>query len=124
MLNRSPKVEREKLETDLLFEIEAPTEWIKGGDEMVISGWCFSRTGRELAGIRAIVGTKSRIGRYGIERPEVFSSYREMPLARNCGFEVTIQVPPGKGTLRLESIVLGDEWRTFFQHELTREPLS
>ncbi len=47
ILNRSRKVESERIDTDLLFEIEAPTEWITGGDEMVISGWCFSPTGRE-----------------------------------------------------------------------------
>ncbi len=124
LFNRSRKFERRAtvLSSDLTFELDLPTQWKTSREVLLIKGWCFSRTGKQIAGVRAKVGSKGRLARYGLERPELTRSFRDSPLAGQSGFAVEIRVPPGKSTVRLEAVEQGSDWQPFFEHELEGRP--
>lgn len=104
---------------DILFEIESPKDWTTSGEVLLVKGWCFSKTGRDIAGVRAKIGRKGRLGRYGLERTEIAQAYRSSKVARFSGFTIELPVPRGQSTVRLESIEQGGDWQPFFEHELT-----
>ena len=108
--------------SDLTFGFDLPKDWKTGRDILLIKGWCFSRGGRQIVGVRARVGKKAKLARYGLERLDVATSFRDHPVADRSGFTVEIRVPSGRSTVTLEAIEQGSDWRAFFEHELEREP--
>ena len=106
--------------SDMAFALDLPKSWKTKREVLLIKGWCFSRSGRSIAGVRAKMGRKARIARYGLERLDVAASFREYPAALHCGFTVELKVPPGVSTVQLEAIEQGSEWRPFFDVELKR----
>ena len=121
LFNRSPKSERETTDGDLTFALDLPAQWETSREILLIKGWCFSRRGRQIAGVRAKIGKKGRLARYGLERPDLTRSFREFPLSRYSGFTIEIRVPRGTSTVRLEAIEQGSDWQPFFEHRLERE---
>jgi len=121
LFHRSQRSEEEAANADLTFALDLPAQWKTSREILLIKGWCFSRGGRHIVGVRAKVGSKGRHARYGLERPEMATSHREFPLARYSGFTVEIRVPPGISTVRLEAIEQGSDWQPFFEHQLERE---
>jgi O-antigen biosynthesis protein len=119
---RKRQAQREKpAPQDVAFAIDLPREWRTTRDVLLIKGWCFSRSGRELAGIRAKISGKAKIGRYGIERPDIGEIFDDDASARRSGFAVELSVPPGRSNVTLESITLGGQWEPFYEHELIGE---
>jgi GT2 family glycosyltransferase len=121
LFNRSRQSEQPAANTDLTFALDLPAQWRTSRQILLIKGWCFSRSGKQIAGVRAKIGSKGRLARYGLERPGMALSHREFPLARYSGFTVEIRVPPGTSTVRLEAIEQGSDWQPFFEHTLERE---
>ena len=121
LFNRSRKSERQPADGDLTFSLDLPAQWKTEHEILLIKGWCFSRSGKQIAGVRAKIGSKGRLARYGLERPDLARSVREFPLARQSGFAIEIRVPPGMSTVRLEAIEQGSDWQPFFEHQLERE---
>lgn len=114
-----------KVETDdLAFGIDAPLEWTTTRDILLIRGWCCSRSGRELAGVRVKIGRKSRFARYGLPRPDALKENVHLPAAAHSGFTVEIRVPRGKSVVQLEAIEQGGTWERFFEHELIGEGVA
>lgn len=111
----------EEVSADLAFAFDLPKRWVTNRDVLLVKGWCFSRSGRRLAGIRAKVGKKAKLARYGLERPDVAASFREYPEAQRCGYTIELKVPSGTTSVQLEAIEHGSDWEPFFQVELRRE---
>lgn len=109
--------------TDLVFAFDLPKRWVTNRDVLLVKGWCFSRAGRQLAGVRARLGRKTKLARYGLARPDVSASFREYPEARQCGFTVELKIPLGTTAVQLEAIEHGSDWEPFFQVDLKRETL-
>ena len=107
--------------SDLAFALELPKRWTTNRDVILIKGWCFSRSGKQIAGIRAKIGNKARLARYGLERRDVADSFRGYAAAHQSGFTVEVKVPPGTTTVQLEVIEQGSEWKVFFREQLRRE---
>ncbi len=107
--------------SDIAFALDLPKQWKTSREVLLIKGWCFSRSGRELAGVRAKMGRKSRLARYGLARPDLADSIPEYPAAARSGFTVEVRVPPGASTIRLEAIEQGSQWQAFFEQQLNRE---
>lgn len=103
---------------DFTFEVETPAQWETDAEILVIRGWCFASRGRQIAGIRAKIGRKGRLGRYGLERVDVAARYSKLAGARTSGFVIEVPVPNGVSSLRLEAIEQGSDWLPFFEHEL------
>jgi len=108
------------ISADMVFALDLPKSWETKREVLLIKGWCFSRSGRSIAGVRVKMGRKARLARYGLERPEVAASFREHPAARQCGFTVELKVPPGVSSVQLEAIEQGSQWQPFFDVELRR----
>jgi GT2 family glycosyltransferase len=123
LFNRSRKGERDvkAVSSDLAFALELPRQWKTSREVILIKGWCFSRSGKQIAGIRAKIGSKGRLARYGLERPDIAGSFRNYPQARHSGFTIELKVPQGSSTVRLEMIEQGSEWQPFLEQKLERE---
>ena len=106
---------------DLAFGIDAPSEWKTNSEILVVKGWCLSRTGRAIAGVRAKIGQTGRLGRYGLERRDIAASYARTAGALSSGFSIDVPVPPGASRVQLEAIVQGSDWEPFFEHAIERE---
>jgi len=119
LFNRTRKFERAAdLSNDLRYSLDLPAEWETSHEILLVKGWCYSRSGREIAGIRAKIGRTGRLARFGLERPDLARSFGEFPLARYSGFTVEVSVPAGTSTVRLEAIEQGSDWEPFFEHKL------
>jgi GT2 family glycosyltransferase len=116
---RRSKPRKKAATDDILFELESPKEWTTERELLLIKGWCFSKTGGEIAGVRAKIGRKGRIGHYGLERTDIAQAYRGSELARFSGFTIEVPVPIGRSIIRLERIEQGGDWQPFFEHEVT-----
>jgi GT2 family glycosyltransferase len=116
-----PQAEDTSFSSDLAFALDLPKRWTTNRDVILIKGWCFSRSGKQIAGVRAKIGTKARLARYGLERLDVAESFRDYPAARHSGFTVEIKVPPGTWTVQLEAIEQGSNWKPFLRQELHGE---
>lgn len=123
LFNRSRKrdAELKDVEKDLAFSLDLPKRWKTSRDVILIKGWCFSRSGRQIAGIRAKIGSKARLARYGLQRLDVSGSFPEYSEAGYCGFTVEVKVPPGVSSVRLEMIEQGSDWQPFLEQKLERE---
>ena len=110
-----------EITADLAFGLDLPKEWKTSREVLLIKGWCFSRSGKAIAGVRAKIGRKGRIARYGLERPDVVQENRDWPAAHRSGFTIEVAVPRGLSTVRLELIEQGSDWQPFFEHELQGE---
>ena len=119
--NRSVSSE---IDAGLTFALDLPKQWKTDRRVLFIKGWCFSRNGRELAGVRVKIGRKARFAQYGLPRKDLAELYPENPAAVRSGFTAEVKVPPGSSILRLEGIEHGSQWQTFFQTQLYREPLE
>jgi GT2 family glycosyltransferase len=114
----------DELSTDVAFAFDLPKRWVTNRDILLVKGWCFSRSGRQIAGIRAKVGRKAHLARYGLPRPDVAASFRAYPEAQLSGFTIELKFPPGTTTIQLEAIEQGAEWEAFFKVEVRRESRS
>ena len=106
---------------DFAFGLDTPERWTTSSEILFIKGWCLSRSGREIAGVRAKIGKKGRLGRYGLEREDVAAHFERTNLSRFSGFTVEVPVPVGSSTVQLEAIVQGGDWEPFVTHQLQRE---
>ena len=122
LFNRRRKTSNDTtLNSDLAFALDLPKRWQTNRDILLIKGWCFSRSGKQIAGIRAKVGRKAKLARYGLERLDVYESFSHYPEARCSGFTVELKVSPGTSTIQLEAIEQGGEWHPFLARELERK---
>jgi GT2 family glycosyltransferase len=106
---------------DLAFAFDLPKHWVTSREVLLIKGWCFSQSGRAIAGVRAKIGKKARLARYGLERADIAASFPEHPSARQSGFTIELRVPPGRSMIQIEAIEQGADWEPFFESELRRE---
>jgi O-antigen biosynthesis protein len=109
------------IDSDIAFALDLPKHWNAGREVLLIKGWCFSRSGRELAGVRVRIGRKSKLARYGLERRDLIDSFPDQPAALRCGFTAEVKIPAGTSILQLEAIEQGGPWKAFFERQLFRE---
>lgn len=121
LFNRSSKGQRKIRADDLAFGLDLPTRWKTSREIILIKGWCYSRSGKTIAGVRTKVGSKARLARYGLERLDLAGSFQEHPEARHSGFTIELKIPVGISTIRLEMIEQGSDWQPFFEQKLERE---
>jgi O-antigen biosynthesis protein len=121
LFHRSPKPPKVASASDYAFGVDLPKQWKTHRDVLFIKGWCFSKVGKPIAGIRARVNGKGKLARYGLERPELAHFFQEHPAARQSGFTIELKIPPGPSILQLEAIEQDSDWQPFFREDVTRE---
>lgn len=104
----------------IAFAIDSPADWDNISEKVIISGWCFHPTGEQIAGVRARIGPKTHMGRYGLERNDVAGAIGHGSIARYSGFTIECTIPPEPSRIVIETIVQGEEWKAFFARELKR----
>lgn len=120
LFDRSKRPNSTAPKGDLEFGFDSPIESKTNHEILVVRGWCFSRSGRQIVGIRAKIGKKGKLGRYGLHRTEFGRSHRDYSVARHSGFAIEFRVPPGVSTVRFEAIEHGSDWEPFFEQKLER----
>ncbi len=113
-----PNDATQEISNELVFGLDAPSNWTTPHDVLLIRGWCLARSGPEIVGVRAKVGRKSYFARYGLERPDLARAAGSLSAAMQCGFTVEIPVPRGASPVRLEAIAHGEAWQCFSEHTL------
>jgi GT2 family glycosyltransferase len=122
LFNRSIKATTDSIvDPDFAFALDLPRRWKTNREILLIKGWCFSRSGRQIAGIRVKLNHKAKLARYGLERSDVVSSFRDYPAAQQSGFSIELKIPTGISTIQLEAIEHGADWQPFFRQQLERE---
>jgi hypothetical protein len=72
------------------------------GGPVTLRGWALPRGGERVAAIRARVDERAFEGAWGLEEPEAAGHGAQAANPRP-GFEITVEVPPGRHRLRLEA---------------------
>jgi GT2 family glycosyltransferase/ribosomal protein L29 len=118
--SRKPAVELAST-SEFAFAFDLPKHWKTNREVLLIKGWCFSRKGKQLAGIRVRLNNKAKLARYGLDRPDIASRFRDYPEAQHCGFTIELKVPRGSSTIQFEAIEQGSDWQPFYREKLERE---
>jgi O-antigen biosynthesis protein len=105
---------------ELVFALDCPEPAFIPGELLQISGWCFAHGGPEIVGVRAKVGSKSYLARYGLERHNRLTPAADYPAALHSGFSVSVPILPGASSFRLEAIAQGGLWECFFEKSLNQ----
>ena len=79
----------------LLGNVESPGAPRVPAGRVHVSGWCFHPQARVARVALRIAGTVHDCI-YGIARPDVARAFAEHPLAAACGFDVHVELPPGR----------------------------
>ena len=82
-----------------------PVDWYQPTRTLYVTGWCVSRNGNEIRGIRAWLGRRKVLGNYGIERADVGASVQRI------GFAIAIPLPAGKSQVAIEFQEADGVWR-------------
>lgn len=107
--------------SEFAFAFDLPKRWQTTREILFIRGWCFSRKGKQLAGIRLRLNNKAKLARYGLDRPDIASRFRDYPEAQHCGFTIELKVPRGSSIIQFEAIEQGSDWQPFYREKLERE---
>ena len=91
-------------------------------DAFTLRGWAFPQDGRKVTAVRAVVDTRSFVGRHGLEEPEVIARYGAQAANPRPGFEIRFETPPGSHLLSLEAQLEGSEWRWIMRTPIWCEP--
>jgi GT2 family glycosyltransferase len=103
---------------ELVFALDDPGVWNAARNSLKLKGWCFSRGGPEVVGVRAKIGRKSYFARYGLRREDVAEAAGAYPAALYSGFLLTLPVTPTSGKVRLEAITQNGPWQCFLEHSI------
>jgi GT2 family glycosyltransferase len=105
---------------DLVFALDTPPIWNPTRDSVELKGWCFTRGGPPIVGVRAKIGRKSYFARYGLARQDVAQAAPESPAALYSGFSISL--PMTRETVHWEAIAQNSPWRCFLKQELAPSP--
>ncbi len=96
------------------FWIDRPTDWSAPQRHLHVAGWCFARSGPDVAELRGRLGRKIFPAHYGILRPDVAVANERGAAALRCGFRLEATIPWGRRQFLLEARSEAGKWETFF----------
>ena len=82
-----------------------PVVWGRPTRTLYVTGWCVSRYGKEIRGVRARIGRQEFAGNYGIERKDVGAAVARI------GFAIAVPLPRGKSQVTIEVQEKDGVWR-------------
>ena len=117
--NREPIARYEGLLHGYICWIDEPVNWRRVPRRFRLSGWCFSRDGDKIEGLRARLGDREFIVSHGLARPDVATAYRDQAGALHSGFEVVVEAPRGAvHSLSFEARHSEGSWRNIFSKQI------
>ena len=114
----------EGLQRGYVCWIDEPRDWNRLPRRFRLAGWCFAKSGAKIEAIRARVGNSEFNAKIGIFRPDVAISCGDSELIFKSGFELMVDLPRQRSTLRLEARHDDGEWREIFSRAVRPALLS
>lgn len=115
----------EGLDQGYVCWIDQPEDWRRVSGKFRVSGWCFSKDGKAVNGIRVCIGSQCFAGQHGLSRPDVVAFYGTRPGALKSGFEVTVEAAGGGvSLLRLEARHSDGHWKEIFRKRVKVSSLN
>ncbi|MDY6802888.1 MAG: glycosyltransferase [Cyanobacteriota bacterium] len=113
--------------TRFVFSLDTPTSWEISSPQLEVVGWCFAQGANlfnnnngnlEVDAIRARIADRTFDGSYGIERLDVAQKHDHTPAAQNSGFQIQLELPPGRHQLVLEAKDRKDKWHSIASYPI------
>lgn len=99
--------------------IDEPVNWRGVARRFRLAGWCFSKNGEAIEGLRAHLGDHEFVVSHGLTRPDVARTYADQAGALQSGFEVMIEAPRGAvHNLRFEARHAKGLWQEIFRKRI------
>ena len=117
-LSRRKAAKPEPAAGEIVFALDGPGIWNARRDSVELTGWCFTRGGPQIVGVRAKIGRKSYFARYGLQRDDLAKTTMADPATLYSGFSLRIPVTPETSVIRLEAITHNGPWRLVLEHSL------
>ncbi|MBV9009819.1 MAG: methyltransferase domain-containing protein, partial [Verrucomicrobia bacterium] len=125
-LSKTRKRNHESHSHDIAFSLDHSGVRDDNPGAVELTGWCFSRRGPAVVGLRAKIERKSYIARYGLKRSDTRSAEGNSA-ALLSGFYLTFPTPDRTTTVRIEAITHEGGWQlvsTWSMKMLERPPLD
>ena len=117
--NREPSVQYKGLQQGYICWIDEPLNWRRVTRRFRLAGWCFSKNGEAIEGLRACIGDHQFAVRHGLARPDVARIHPDQEGALQSGFEVMVEAPSGAvHDLRFEARDSEGLWREVFSQRI------
>ncbi|PYM08627.1 MAG: hypothetical protein DMF15_08200 [Verrucomicrobia bacterium] len=117
-LSRRKAAKPEPAAGEIVFVLDGPGIWNARRDSVKLTGWCFTRGGPQVVGVRAKIGRKSYFACYGLQRADVAKTAMTDPATLYSGFSLRVPVAPETSVIRLEAITHNGPWRLVLEHSL------
>src|SRR6266480_6178828 len=117
-LSRRKAAKPEPAADEIVFALDGPGVWNARRNSVELTGWCFTRGGPQIVGVRAKIGRKSYFARYGLQRADVAKTAMTDAATLYSGFSLRIPVTPETSVIRLEAIPHNGPWRLVLEHSL------
>jgi len=95
---------------ELHFYIDQPIAWDALPRCLISRGWCFTRQGSPVTGIRLRIADLTLSGVVGLSRPDVLAARPDAP-DEFTGFEIRGTLPSGRQQVRLEARLADGTWQ-------------
>ena len=118
-LGKRPARDAGSQHPSFLLCVDEPRDWAKVPRRFRLSGWCFSRSGVPIEAIRARVDRHEYAGTYGVFRADVAALYREKAGTFKSGFDLLVEAPRGRATLKLDVRVADGTWIEIFSKRIS-----
>lgn len=101
-----------QVESGFEFQLEQPKSLNLAEDSTTLIGWCFTKSGEFIQGIRAVIGDTKYEGAYGRKRFDVRAVFPAYPNSDRCGFEIEVKKLPSRFSLTLEALDDRNQWHS------------
>ncbi len=95
--NREPLAQYRGLQQGYICWIDEPLNWRRVTRRFRLAGWCFSKNGEAIEGLRACIDDRQFTVSHGLARPDVARIHPDQEGALQSGFEVMVEAPSGAG---------------------------
>ena len=117
--NREPSAQYKGLQQGYICWIDEPLNWRRVTRRFRLAGWCFSKNGEAIEGLRACIGDRQFAVSHGLARPDVARIHPDQEGALQSGFEVMVEAPSGAvHDLRFEARHSEGLWREIFSQRI------
>lgn len=95
------------------LHLDAPVNWNFPTRQCIVRGWCLPPEGSDepIPALRFRCGDRQTEATCNLSRTDVQQAHGDNPRWRLCGFEVSLELPPGPSEVTVEAIdIRGEAW--------------
>ena len=95
------------------YHIDSPRSWSRDVPIVTIRGWCLLETNSLIKEVRARIDDRTYLGTYGLDRPDLQSTFPQFPQCVKSGFKIEAQIHPKDFAVTLEVLDTSGTWQIF-----------